>query len=156
MGGNDTLIGGLGADLLNGGAGNDVMDGGTHTDTVTYVDATAGVTVSLAISGAQDTGGSGIDTLIGIERLIGSGFDDGLSGDAGNNYLTGNTGNDILEGGAGNDLIDGGAGNDTASYASATRGVTVKLTLVGAQSTIEIGRAVQQECRDRSRMPSSA
>jgi serralysin len=55
----------------------------------------AGVTVSLATAGAQATGGSGSDTLISIENLIGSGFNDSL---------TGNTANNVLDGGAGSDF----------------------------------------------------
>jgi serralysin len=102
--GNDTLNGGLGADILNGGAGNDTLNGGAHTDTATYVDATAAVTVSLAVAGAQNTGGAGTDTLIDIEKLTGSAFND---------TLTGNTGNNTLDGGAGADVLSGGAGDDT-------------------------------------------
>ena len=39
------------------------------------------MTVSLAISGPQDTGADGIDTLISIENLTGSIFADKLTGD---------------------------------------------------------------------------
>ncbi|MFC3440403.1 M10 family metallopeptidase C-terminal domain-containing protein [Sphingobium rhizovicinum] len=102
--GNDTLNGGLGADTLNGGAGNDIMDGGAHTDGATYVDATAAVTVSLAIAGAQNTIGAGTDTLINIEKLIGSGFNDTLTGNSGNNTLDGGAGADVLTGGTGDDI----------------------------------------------------
>jgi Ca2+-binding RTX toxin-like protein len=50
-------------------------------DTATYVNSTAGVTVDLRIQGvAQNTGGEGIDTLIGIEYLTGSNFGDTLRG----------------------------------------------------------------------------
>ncbi|MFC3443391.1 beta strand repeat-containing protein [Sphingobium rhizovicinum] len=102
-GGNDILRGGYGADILIGGAGNDLLDGGAHTDTASYVDATAGVTVSLAISGAQNTGGAGVDTLVSIEKLTGSAYADRLTGDAGNNTLDGGAGADILTGGLGDD-----------------------------------------------------
>jgi Ca2+-binding RTX toxin-like protein len=143
MGGNDTLIGGNGSDLLNGGAGNDVMDGGNHIDTVTYEDATGGITVSLAISSAQDTGGSGVDTLIGIERLIGSGFDDYLIGNAGDDRLTAGAGDDMLEGGLGYNIVDGGIGNDTVNYARASAGVTVKLWRSSSeQNTFGAGKDV--------------
>lgn len=101
--GNDTLNGGLGADTLNGGAGNDTLNGGAHTDTATYVDATAAVTVSLAVAGAQNTGGAGVDTLIDIEKLTGSAFNDTLTGNAANNTLDGGSGADVLSGGAGDD-----------------------------------------------------
>ena len=68
----NVLIGGAGNDTLDGGAGNDTLDGGAGTDTASLRSAAAAVTVSLAVAGAQDTGGAGIDTLIGIENLTGS------------------------------------------------------------------------------------
>ncbi|SEJ26198.1 Hemolysin-type calcium-binding repeat-containing protein [Sphingobium sp. AP50] len=103
LAGNDTLSGGNGADILNGGAGNDILDGGNHTDTATYVDATSGVTVNLSVTTAQNTGGAGTDTLISIEKLIGSAFNDKLTGDDGNNTLDGGAGADTLAGGLGDD-----------------------------------------------------
>ena len=157
LGGNDTLSGGQGNDTLDGGAGNDTLDGGAGTDTATYASATSGVTVSLAIVGAQNTIGGGTDTLVSIENLSGSSFNDTLTGDGnanvitggpgndilngggGNDSLTGGAGNDTLDGGAGNDTLDGKTGNDTASYASATAGVTVSLAVSGAQNTVGDG-----------------
>ena len=75
------------------------------------------MTVSLAIRPAQDTGGAGSDTLISIENLTGSAFNDTLTGDASDNVISGRAGNDTLNGGGGDDTLDGGAGTDTASYA---------------------------------------
>ncbi|HUD91334.1 M10 family metallopeptidase [Sphingobium sp.] len=112
LGGNDILNGNGGNDILEGGDGNDTMNGGAGDDTVRYIDATAGVTVSLAVSGAQATGGAGSDTLISIEHLSGSAFHDILGGNAGNNNLKGGSGNDQLNGGGGNDVLDGGNGDD--------------------------------------------
>ena len=98
--GNDTLIGGVGNDAMNGGAGNDSMDGGAAgTDTVTYSDATAGVTVNLALATAQNTVGAGTDTLFNFENLTGSNFNDKLTGNAAANTLYGLGGNDSLNGG---------------------------------------------------------
>ena len=151
-GGNDTLLGGDGIDILDGGTGNDTINGGNGIDTATYFDAAAGVTVKL-IAGAQATIGAGSDTLVGIENLTGSAFADKLTGDAAANVLNGNDGNDVLSGlggndhlngGVGNDVLDGGGGDDvlagntgvdTASYASATAGVTVSLVIATAQTT---------------------
>ena len=62
------------------------------------------MTVSLAIAGAR-TRGSGIDTLSEFENLLGSSFNDTLTGDAGAN---------ALQGGACNDMLNGGAGDDTS------------------------------------------
>ncbi|MEA3052858.1 MAG: hypothetical protein QOG72_1761 [Sphingomonadales bacterium] len=53
------------------------------------------------------------DKFSGISDLIGSSFDDMLSGDSGANALSGTSGNDILHGGAGDDSLDGGAGEDS-------------------------------------------
>jgi Ca2+-binding RTX toxin-like protein len=97
------------------------------------------VTVSLALAGAQNTVGAGNDTLLNIEKLIGSSFNDILTGNAANNMLIGGDGNDTLDGGAGNDTLDGGLGTDTASYASAAAGVTASLALAGAQNTVGAG-----------------
>ncbi|MBX9845800.1 MAG: hypothetical protein K2Z80_28750 [Xanthobacteraceae bacterium] len=111
--GNDTLNAGGGDDVLAGGAGNDVLNGGSGMDTASYQGATAGVTVDLAISAAQNTQGAGTDTLSNIENLTGSLFDDQLNGSSGANVLTGLGGNDVLDGRAGADTMIGGLGDDT-------------------------------------------
>jgi Ca2+-binding RTX toxin-like protein len=103
--------------VLYAGAGNNVLDGSTGTDTVSYAYATAGVTASLATSAAQATGGSGTDTLIGIERLTGSAYSDRLTGNSAANVLNGGAGNDVLNGGAGADALLGGTGNDDYLFA---------------------------------------
>lgn len=113
LAGNDKISGQGGNDILNGGAGNDLLDGGTGNDTVSYVDATSAVALSLAVTKAQNTGGAGSDTLIAIENIEGSAFADKLTGNAGVNTLTGNAGNDLLDGGAGGDVLVGGTENDT-------------------------------------------
>ncbi|MCX7256577.1 MAG: calcium-binding protein, partial [Polaromonas sp.] len=97
---------------LYAAAGSNVIDGGLGADTASYLYATAGVTVNLAMTTTQATGGSGSDTLLSIESLTGSNFADTLTGNTGSNYLTGVTGNDILNGGAGNDVLTGGLGAD--------------------------------------------
>ncbi|URD51102.1 GDSL-type esterase/lipase family protein [Chroococcidiopsis sp. CCNUC1] len=45
--GDDTLVGGTGNDILIGGTGKDALDGGVGIDTVSYFNATSGVTVDL-------------------------------------------------------------------------------------------------------------
>jgi Ca2+-binding RTX toxin-like protein len=109
-----------------GRGGDDILDGGSQVDTVSYAEATAGVTVDLTVAGPQATG-EGTDTLVGIENLTGSAFADTLKGDAGSNYLRGGGGNDTLMGRAGDNILDGGEGVDTVSYAGAAVGVTVDL-----------------------------
>jgi Ca2+-binding RTX toxin-like protein len=136
---NDTLTGNAGNNVFNGGIGNDTINGGDGVDTASYLGAAKGVAVSLAIAGAQNTVGAGTDTLTSIENLSGSALADTLTGNSGNNALLGLGGNDVLNGGLGNDVLDGGTGTDTASYAGATVGVTVNLTLTGLQNTVGAG-----------------
>jgi Ca2+-binding RTX toxin-like protein len=99
------LSGNAHANTLFSGSANNVLDGATGSDTVSYAFATAGVTVSLALAGAQATGGSGSDTLVGVENLAGSSHADQLTGSSGANTLTGGAGVDVLSGGAGNDIF---------------------------------------------------
>ncbi len=123
---NDVLSGNAVANIIEGGAGNDTMNGSLGSDTASYERATAGVTVSLLIAGAQNTVGAGTDTLNAFENLRGSAFNDILTGDANNN---------VIEGGAGNDTLNAGAGIDTASYERASAAVRVNLSLAAAQNT---------------------
>jgi Ca2+-binding RTX toxin-like protein len=113
-GGADTVYGGTGNDYLDGGAGDDLMVGGEGVDTAFYWlaanptdDIDAGVRIDLNIKGPQDTGGSGWDTLEGIESVIGSQDADHLTGDAGANVFSGQSGDDTILGGGGDDRIIG-------------------------------------------------
>jgi Ca2+-binding RTX toxin-like protein len=108
---NDTLVGGAGNDTLTGGLGVNTLDGGGGSNVASYATAGAGVTVALK-AGAQKTRGAGTDTLVHIESLTGSNFNDTLTGDAHANKLVGGAGNDTLIGGGGNDTLTGGAGAD--------------------------------------------
>ena len=96
LAGNDWLLGGAGNDSMNGGEGDDFLIGGegddnlvgsSGTDVVSYLTAAAGVTVSLAIGGYQNTIGAGSDRLIGVEHLHGSTFNDTLTGSAWGNTI---------------------------------------------------------------------
>ena len=79
------------------------------------------MTVSLALTTAQNTGGDGTDTLSGIENLTGSNFADTLTGSSGDNRLDGGTGADGMAGGAGNDtyIVDNLSDGTTAGLAAA-------------------------------------
>ncbi|MBX7526425.1 M10 family metallopeptidase [Qipengyuania vesicularis] len=164
--GNYDLYGGTGDDTLLANTGDNTLDGGEDTDTASYENAISGVVVSLALQGAAQITGSGSDMLIDIENLTGSDYADtltgddnanvlsgGLSGDALNgeggndiiyggddaDVLMGGSGWDTLDGGDGDDLLDGGNGTDTASYGSASAGVTVSLAVTDPQDTIGAG-----------------
>ncbi|WP_292103897.1 M10 family metallopeptidase C-terminal domain-containing protein [Brevundimonas sp.] len=81
-GGVNFLYGGNGNDTLVSGADDDLLHGGSHLDIASYENSLSGVTVDLRLSVAQDTGGGGRDTLVSIEGLRGSEFDDVLRGKA--------------------------------------------------------------------------
>ena len=100
------------ADTIEGDSGNNVLIGGTGIDTLSYEHAAAGVTVSLALTSAQNTIGAGTDIVSTFENLTGSGFDDLLTGGSSANFLFGLDGNDTLNGGGGADTMIGGNGND--------------------------------------------
>ena len=159
-GNNDTLYAGDGNDFLSGGFGDDYLDGGDGIDRASFFNsdpALGGVTVDLTITGQQNTGAAGIDTLTGIEQISGTMFADTLTGDGNDNWLWGSgsilngvvstSNNDTLSGGGGNDLltvgigdhvVDGGADSDSLSFneneANSTA-VVISLALAGPQVT---------------------
>ncbi|MGE4428910.1 MAG: beta strand repeat-containing protein, partial [Solirubrobacteraceae bacterium] len=108
--GDDTLDGGADDDLLSGGLGADSIDGGAGDDTLTFAEATAGVTVDLSSGGSN--GEALGDTYSNIENVIGSDYSDFLVGTASDNRIEGGAGSDQLSGLAGDDALFGGAGDD--------------------------------------------
>jgi len=120
QGGVDGLWGGGGDDALVGGAGADYLDGGDGADAAVYADSPEGVAVNLQ-EGWGFGGDAQGDTLVSIEWVQGSAFDDSIVGNVADNILVGNDGSDTLQGrdgrdtlygDAGNDLLIGGTGND--------------------------------------------
>ncbi|MEE1656933.1 calcium-binding protein [Microvirga sp. CF3062] len=103
LAGNDTLLGSPGADILSGGDGY---------DTVSYETSAAAVSINLATSIGQN-GDADSDTYVDIECVIGSIYNDNLTGDHKANYLAGGAGNDVLIGRQGIDTLDGGVGDDS-------------------------------------------
>jgi Ca2+-binding RTX toxin-like protein len=138
--GNNVIDGGLGDDKIQGFAGDDILKGGTGNDWVLYTDATAAVTVDLAVLTAQDNSAAGVgkDTLTGFEHLQGGNFND---------VLKGNTLANIIDGGAGNDAMSGGAGNDTyyvdASGDTVVEGVNFGTDTVISQVAFTLGANVE-------------
>lgn len=77
---------------------------------------------------SSNTGDAKGDVYKSIENLTGTGFSDKLTGNKFANTLNGSSGNDTLTGAGGADRLIGGSGNDTASYSTASKGVTVNLS----------------------------
>src|SRR3954463_5518803 len=108
----DHIYAGGGNDIIKGGGGADTIDGGEGHDGASYEDSGTGVQVSLELGKGQGGTAQG-DTLMSIEDLYGSKYDDTLIGNKGDNLLSGGDGNDVLKGGGGTDVLKGGAGDDT-------------------------------------------
>ncbi|MCY4361383.1 MAG: hypothetical protein OXE42_04230 [Gammaproteobacteria bacterium] len=122
----DDITGDGRPNIIEGGDGDDDLDGGTGGgDTVSYRNSISSVTIDLSAgSGARARKGHAAgDTLENFDNIIGSAYDDILTGDD----LTGDDNGNIIEGLAGADTLDGGDGADTLSYASSNAGVTIDL-----------------------------
>lgn len=130
------LFSGSGSNRINGGAGTDVVD---------YSLATAGVRVNLSSSSAQNTWGSGADTLVSIESVRGSAFFDNLVGNSRANNIQGMGGDDLIRGRQGNDVLSGGAGLDHFRFDTVPDRVSNVDTIMdwsSPQDTIELDNAV--------------
>jgi Ca2+-binding RTX toxin-like protein len=103
--GNDTVDAGGGDDLVDVGDGNDTADGGPGRDVIGHLDHSNGVTVDLGEQAAAGTGGS--DVVRNFEDVIGSFFDDTLTGDNQANFIEGDEGADTMFGLQGDDTLIG-------------------------------------------------
>ncbi|MDD3836055.1 MAG: hypothetical protein PHS42_11405, partial [Sulfurimonas sp.] len=144
--GYDMLYSGSGNDYIDGGGDTDTVNyqnvkgKGDNTDTV-YTGSTTsshnggisvtsdyvanGVTVRLDrpdtieedfATFINKSGESKEDTLISIEDVVGSNYDDAIFGSSSTNYIEGMGGNDLIFSGGGINFIDGGDGSDKISY----------------------------------------
>jgi Ca2+-binding RTX toxin-like protein len=128
----DTLKGSNRTDLtehFEGGDGNDAIDGRGGLDLVRYDWSSAAVNVNL-VTGVASDGFGGTDTLLNIEGVYGSAYNDTLTGGNASNGTSVTDYRNKLEwfrGNGGNDVINGGQGYDRADYTSAKVAVTVNL-----------------------------
>jgi serralysin len=120
--GNDRITGPTGNLFGDGGddtfiatSGNDWFSGGAGFDTIDYSQATGPIAmITTNDAGNFDTGGSGYDTAISIERIIGSAFDDTLRATSNGDALVGGAGDDLLIANVGtSNLLSGGTGDDS-------------------------------------------
>ena len=146
----DHLIGDGADNRLRGGAGADTLVGGGGIDTADYATATSAVAVDLA-QGTGSAGEAAGDVLSGIERLIGSDWNDSLTGSDADEVFLAGMGDDLLAGGAGGDLYHFGfglgadtitegaaAGTDMVVLAAPVRRSDVSLVRQGDDLLIEL------------------
>lgn len=100
----ENLRGSAFKDVFVSAAGANVLNGEAGIDTVDYSASAMGLTVNLALGKASDG-----DTLISIENVIGTSF------------------NDVFVGGVGPNTINGAGGVDLIDYSAATAGLSVNL-----------------------------
>jgi Ca2+-binding RTX toxin-like protein len=114
----NTINGGNGNDYIHGGAGADTLSGDAGTDTLSYEFSNLGVNVNMSQLTAgliTVSGGHANGDLVSnnFENVVGSEFNDTITGNNGNNILIGLGGNDTLSGGDNPDKLYGDDGNDT-------------------------------------------
>lgn len=119
---NTTVISGTDYDdtFVSNGSGNtfDGLGEDVNGDTISYSTAGDSVNVDLG-SGTGTVSGTGTpDTLVNIENIIGTIYDDILTGSSGNNTITALDGDDVIDTGEGNNVVFGDGGADTITGGS--------------------------------------
>ncbi len=143
-GADDTLLGDAGDDIIDGGDGNDSLTGGSGDDwylfsgtgnlgTDTIFESIGEGTDTLDFSGLDqqidlDLSSTATTEIVATDRLwlaalsgvdlenvIGTDYDDTITGNGLPNTVTGGAGADNLSGGAGDDVLLGGTGDDSVS-----------------------------------------
>lgn len=135
-GGNDTIVGSSGTQ-----ASYSTGNGGTQ---ISYAHALGGVTVDLRAGSAQGTAANdvahvGSDTFVNVSGVLGSDYDDILSGTDSVAHV------DVFYGGKGADTIDGRNGYDFVSYYSffdpsvITGGISINLAVGTVTGDASVG-----------------
>jgi Ca2+-binding RTX toxin-like protein len=124
--GDDFQIGTDANDRIVASPGRDVLDGRGGFDSLDYRNVPAGIVQlhgDFVLPGGEIFGnilvfdGFGFDDLVigNLEGVLGSRFDDAISGDDNDNRLFGFAGDDRIRGGEGDNFVDGGEGDDTVT-----------------------------------------
>ena len=108
FGGDDTIDAGAGDDAISAGGGDNQIDGGEGVDLVSYdeevdADLQTGVATHVSFSDVTST-----DSLVLVESLHGSFYEDILRGNDVPNVLHGLEGDDEIDGRGGDDELRGG------------------------------------------------
>ena len=150
---NNSIRGNNGTNILNGGGGSDGLDGRGGTDTASYENNPWRVIAYLGVNGApglayehQLINGQevlvSVDTLVNIENLRGSAFNDTLIGNELNNVLTGLGGSDTyVVQNAGDTIVEAGGQGTDEVRASVSYTLTAGADVETLRSTDDNGTA---------------
>jgi Ca2+-binding RTX toxin-like protein len=112
--GTNQLYGEDGDDFFNLLEGNNIVDGGNGTDILMFTQSSGSVRVDLLNQELDiDNNGVAEGSVINVENVKGSQFDDIFKGNDQYNVIEGEKGEDILYASAGSDILHGGQGTDT-------------------------------------------
>jgi Ca2+-binding RTX toxin-like protein len=129
-GGDDLISGGDGDDTIEGGMGADTVDGGNGFDIISYHYSETNLIFDFT-STTENTDDAAGDVISGLEGVIGTDFDDHITGDDTANHISSGIGTDTIFAGAGDDTVTsrypsfesrrldevyGGEGNDSLEY----------------------------------------
>jgi len=161
--GHDTMVGGAGTNVITGNSGNHANETvsygfvgytpATPAPAAGYTGATINLTTGVATAGWTPAHGIApaapqavSDTITNVDHVIGSNYNDSITGSLVANSLTGGQGNDTIDGGGtststlanaantGSDTLSGGLGNDTFVLHNSSTAVTA-LAIDGGQGT---------------------
>ena len=153
--GNDRLLGGDGYDVFTDVFGSDFMVGGPGPSSeaginrVDYSDYYGRIVVDLANQrGLQEAAvyhvdqgyvfnSEGVDTLISISDVVGTRFNDAITGSLGDNHLFGGDGYDTLSGGGGNDTLEAGANQDRMTGGTGNDWFVLNSAIDGSQDNLD-------------------
>ena len=103
----DVMFGNAFINIFEGLEGDDEMNGRGGSDFAFFTLAPEGVTVDLTLG--ETAGTEGVDSVLSIENVLGSPFDDSIVGTTGPNFLDGADGDDTIDGRGGGDSCFGEA-----------------------------------------------
>jgi len=150
---NNAIIGNNGGNILNGRGGSDGLDGRGGTDTASYENNLWRVVAFLGVNGApglayefQLVNGQevmvSVDTLLNIENLRGTGFNDTLIGNEQVNELRGLGGSDVyVVQNAGDVIVEAGGQGTDEVRASVSYTLTAGADVETLRTTDDTGTA---------------
>ena len=139
----ETIYAGAGNDTIKGSTGaatdSNYIDGQAGTDWVNYSAASTGLNITMGTAAPTTVAvGSAVDTLVNVENITATNFNDTITAATTGSVMKGLNGNDLYFAGAGNDTIieENSGGVDTINYSSTTGNLVVQAWASGGSGAI--------------------